>query len=185
MWGFRGDKRPKFAIQPKPEQESVWDYPRPPVCQADGREVLVKTPMGQTIAKTNQAIRILETASPPTFYIPPSAVNWELLLTGQGSSFCEWKGQATYWNVVDKSAGSAESIESSDLPVRIAAAGWSYENPNPKFVEIKDHISFYPSKLACFVNGERVRAQEGGFYGGWVTDEIVGPYKGQPGTLGW
>ena len=171
MWKFTGTERPSFAELPRPGQESVWDYPRPPQCVADSRTVIVK--LGdQAIARSNQAVRVLETASPPTFYIPPSDVDFKLLTLGVGRSFCEWKGAATYWSV---------AVEGQ----LIKNAGWSYQNPTRAFATIAGYVSFYPALLNCTVDGEAVRPQPGEFYGGWVTNEIVGPFKGEPGTGGW
>lgn len=171
MWQYTGKRRPDFAIEPGEGEESVWNYPRPPVFVEDSREVLVK--FGESvIAKTTKAIRVLETASPPTFYIPPSDINFEILTQTAGSSYCEWKGAATYWSL---------TVGDSTLK----NVGWSYETPTSRFASIKSYLSFYPAKLECTVDGQRVRPQPGGFYGGWVTDEIIGPYKGEPGTGGW
>ena len=171
MWQFTGRSRPSFAIVPNDNQESVWDYPRPPACVLDSREIVVSHG-DDLIAKTNRAYRILETASPPTFYLPPDDINLQMLTRSSGSSFCEWKGVATYWSLT--SAGTAG-----------LNAGWSYQSPTAAYAMIKDYLSFYPAKLQCTVDGEIVRPQPGGFYGGWVTDEIIGPYKGDPGTSGW
>ena len=171
MWKYTGNKKPPFAEEPKSGEESVWDYPRPPIADADNRHILVKAE-GITIAETERAVRVLETASPPTFYIPPEDVITELLEKASGSSFCEWKGQATYWNVVVNDQ-------------RITKAAWSYHNPSERFNEIDGYFSFYPALVNCFVDGEKVIPQPGGFYGGWVTSEIVGPMKGEPGTGGW
>ncbi len=171
MWDFTGQHRPSFAAQPKSGEESVWDYPRPPICVNDDREVCVQ--FGElVVAQSTNTIRVLETASPPTFYIPPSDVNFELLVQAAGSSFCEWKGAATYWSL---NAGGQ----------RLKHVGWSYQAPCQRFAAINGFLSFYPAKLRCRVAGETVRPQPGGFYGGWVTDEIIGPYKGEPGTGGW
>ncbi len=176
MWIFKGQNRPAFAIEPGEGQESVWDYPRPPACVEDSRQVEVRA--GESIlCQTQNAIRVLETASPPTFYLPIKDVNVELLERVGSSSFCEWKGMATYWRINPEFGGSA-GLASEPI-------GWSYETPSAKFQSIKDHMSFYPALVACFVDSERVRPQSGGFYGGWVTSEIVGPYKGEPGTSGW
>ncbi len=171
MWQFTGKRRPDFAIQAGEGQESVWDYPRPPICVADSREVIVRY-RDLLIAKTNGAVRILETASPPTFYLPPADIDFEILERASGSSFCEWKGAATYWSL---------TIDNQKLE----NVGWSYETPSQRFLSIANYLSFYPAKLTCTVDGELVRAQPGGFYGGWVTDEIIGPYKGEAGTSGW
>ena len=171
MWNFTGKQRPEFAIEPGDGEESVWDYPRPPICVRDSREVVVSLE-NLAIGKTRRALRVLETASPPTFYIPMSDVVMDLFEQTAGSSFCEWKGAATYW-----------SLNSGNKT--IPNVGWSYQSPSNPFAEIKNCISFYPAKLTCTVNGEVVQPQPGGFYGGWVTSEIVGPYKGEPGNQGW
>jgi len=168
-WTNRGQARPAFAIEPADGQESVWDYPRPPALQTDPRRVVV-TADGVTIADSGRAVRILETASPPTFYVPMDDVRATELVAADGRSFCEWKGQAQYWALQHQPA----------QPV-----GWSYPQPLSPFEELVDHIAFYPDRVACTVAGEVVRAQAGGFYGGWITDEIVGPFKGDPGTSGW
>ena len=170
MWPYRGQKRPDFADLPGPGQESVWDYPRPPKLAPDSR--LVEVYSGdQVVVSSVGTCRVLETASPPTFYIPPQDVNWDLLVSASGNSVCEWKGAAQYWRL-------------SANPT-VGVAGWSYPDPRPAFEQLIDHISFYPAVLACYVSGERVRAQSGQFYGGWITNEIVGPFKGDPGTEHW
>jgi len=170
QWDFRGQNRPRFAIEPAPDQESVWDYPRPPALVADGRLVVVK--VGErVIAESSATMRVLETASPPTFYIPPRDVEMTQLVNVAGSSMCEWKGSAKYWALTN--SGSERAV------------GWSYPSPFAEFAQIQDYLAFYPSRVDCLVDGERVRAQAGEFYGGWVTDEIVGPFKGDPGTGGW
>jgi uncharacterized protein (DUF427 family) len=125
----------------------------------------------QRIARTHCALRVLETASPPTFYLPPDCIDWGQLTQARGSSFCEWKGSATYWSLAD----------APDGPV----VGWSYERPSDAFAAISGYLSFYPALLQCHVDGERVSAQPGGFYGGWVTASIAGPFKGDPGTGHW
>lgn len=168
MWEFTGTKRPDFAEEPGVGQESVWDYPRPPALVPSTRHVLVKA--GDTLlADTILAMRVLETASPPTYYIPVEDVNMGALAMVPGSSFCEWKGAARYWGL----AGGGDAI------------AWSYPEPSERFREIRDALAFYPGRVACFVDGERVRPQPGHFYGGWVTDDIVGPVKGEPGTGHW
>ncbi len=170
-WKTIGAARPPFAVEPGPGQESVWDYPRPPRLDPDSREVVVR--MGTLeIARSRSAVRVLETASPPTFYIPPGDVRMEALERATGSSYCEWKGAARYWSV----EANGEHL------VRVA---WSYPDPLPAFDSIRDFVSFYPARLECFVDGERVRPQPGGFYGGWLTNEIVGPVKGDPETGSW
>ena len=171
MWQFTGTKRPSFAELPGPGQESVWDYPRPPRCVSDSRTVTIQYD-GRLVAQTTRAVRVLETASPPTVYIPPDDIDMERLVRGSGNSWCEWKGPATYWTL---------RIDNG----RLANAGWSYEQPTEPFQAIASYLSFYPALVDCFIDQQPVRPQPGGFYGGWVTDEIVGPYKGEPGTSGW
>jgi len=170
MWQYRGQQRPDFAVIPGPGQESVWDYPRPPALMPDGRLVEIYH-ADELIASSNRSCRVLETAPPPAFYIPPKEVNWEVLRSAPGSSICEWKGAAQYWSLA--------SDPKSGL------AGWSYPDPTSAFKRIRDYVSFYPAVLACYVSGERVSVQPGKFYGGWVTGEIVGPFKGEPGTGHW
>ena len=171
MWTYRGQKRPPFAEEPVPGQESVWDYPRPPKLVLDGRHVEVR--LGELIiADASQTYRVLETASPPTFYISPHDVRLQLLQRCPGSSLCEWKGVAQYW-ALKSSVRDAQPL------------GWSYPDPNPPFAAITAYFSFYPSRVECYVDGERVQPQPGEFYGGWVTREIVGPFKGLPGTEHW
>ena len=170
-WQLRGKTRPAGAIEPGPGQESVWDYPRPPRIVDDTR--LVQIRLNEVlIAETRAAKRVLETASPPTFYLPPDSVHCDCLRPDTESSFCEWKGQATYFDVcVEKHSAKH--------------AAWSYPEPFAEFTAIRNYLAFYPGQLECYVGGERVRAQAGGFYGGWITGEIVGPFKGEPGTSGW
>ncbi|UCE85590.1 MAG: DUF427 domain-containing protein [Deltaproteobacteria bacterium] len=170
-WRYVGQERPPFAVAPAAGQESVWDYPRPPRVEPDAREVVVR--VGATeIARTRRSVRVLETASPPTFYIPREDVRSELLEPSAGSSRCEWKGEARYWNVI--------------LPdQRLGRVAWSYPDPFPGFEAIRDHLSFYPARVECGVGSIRVEPQPGRFYGGWVTPEIVGPFKGEPGSEGW
>ena len=170
MWQYRGQKRPDFADIPRPGQESVWDYPRPPELVPDRRRVEVYHGE-KLVASSIRAFRVLETAHPPSFYIPPEDVKWEMLEPAPGSSVCEWKGKAKYY---------ALAIDPNHHVV-----GWSYPDPTPSFEAIREYVSFYPANLACFVAGERVRAQPGKFYGGWVTGEIAGPFKGEPGTGHW
>lgn len=170
MWKYTGHKRPDFAAKPEPGQESVWDYPRPPRLVLDDRRVEVYDD-DQQIASASKTYRVLETASPPTFYIPPQDVNRDLLISAPESSICEWKGEAKYWTLASNP--------------KVGVVGWSYPQPNSAFEKIRDYIAFYPAALMCFVAGERVRAQPGQFYGGWITSEIVGPFKGDPGTEYW
>ncbi|MEM7436955.1 MAG: DUF427 domain-containing protein [Myxococcota bacterium] len=171
-WRFRGDDRPEFALAPGPGQESVWDYPRPPRIVADPREVRVLY-NDVPIADTRNALRVLETASPPVFYLPPSDVDTDRLRRERGSSLCEWKGAAAYWSWVTDDGHALSNV------------AWSYPKPFPEFEAIRDYISFYPARVTCYVGSERVGPQPGGFYGGWVTSDVVGPFKGEPGTGGW
>jgi uncharacterized protein (DUF427 family) len=151
--------------------ESVWDYPRPPALVPCERRVRVQ--VGEvTIAQSDRALRVLETASPPTVYLPPGDVERSLLRSGRGRSICEWKGLASYWDV---------EVEG----LRIASAAWSYSRPRRRFAALKDHLAFFPGRVQCFLDAERVRPQDGDFYGGWITDDIRGPFKGAAGTLGW
>lgn len=164
-------RRPPFAITPGAGQESVWDYPRPPRLVRDAREVTIRAGAIE-IARSRSVIRVLETASPPTFYLPLADVHRDYLEPAGGRSYCEWKGEARYWHVV---AGE----------VRIERAAWSYPDPLPPFVDLKWHLAFYAGVLDCRVDGIGVLPQPGRFYGGWITPEIVGPFKGEPGTEGW
>lgn len=170
-WTWRGQKRPAFAVPPGPGQESVWDYPRPPRLDADAREVVVR--LGDVeLARTRRALRVLETSHPPTFYLPREDVSMQHLVPAGGGSFCEWKGPCSYFDV--------------EVPgQRLARVAWSYERPFADARALAGHVAFYADRLECFVAGERARPQPGGFYGGWVTSELVGPFKGEPGTGGW
>lgn len=170
MWQHTGKNRPDFADTPGPGQESVWDYPRPPTLVSSNEHVEVRSG-SRLIASSKAVLRVLETASPPTYYIPEADIDWDTLLAIPHASFCEWKGQASYFAFADD-------------PDRQPVA-WLYANPSPTFAAIDRHASFYPSLADCFVNGEKVRPQPGRFYGGWITDRIVGPFKGEPGTGHW
>jgi uncharacterized protein (DUF427 family) len=157
----------------EPGRESVWDYPRPPRLEDSDRRIKVIFG-GVTLAYTRRARRVLETSHPPVYYVPLEDVRMEHLAPSDAApSLCEWKGRARYY---DASAG--ERVEER--------AAWFYPDPRPPFSDLKDHVAFYPSKMdACWVDAEKVEAQPGDFYGGWITSEIVGPFKGRPGTLGW
>ena len=159
-------------VEPRPGQESVWDYPRPPAISLDGRRVVV-TFAGETIADTRRAIRILETSHPPTWYLPPDDVRREFLRRGTGRSSCEWKGRASYLDVV---IGEREVFD----------AAWSYPSPSPRFAALTNHVAFYAGRVdSVTVDGEPVRPQPGTFYGGWITNDVVGPFKGDVGSRGW
>ncbi|MEJ5914730.1 DUF427 domain-containing protein [Pseudokineococcus sp. 1T1Z-3] len=163
-----------------PGQESVWDYPRPPALVRSDRLVEVRLgPGGPLLAQTRRAWRVLETSHPPTWYVPREDVAAGVLVRSDAAATtCEWKGRATYWDV-GAPAGAGGS------PARLHAAAWSYEDPTARFREVAGAVAFAPSRVAASVDGEVVRPQEGGFYGGWVTDDVVGPFKGGPGTWGW
>ena len=159
-------------IAPKPGQESVWDYPRPPRLEATTQHIQIIF-NGITIADTHRAWRVLETSHPPVYYLPPDDLQTQYLSATAQATFCEWKGQAAYYTV---RVGDREA----------AGAAWHYPDPTPAFAAIKDFVAFYPSRMdACFVDGEQAQAQPGDFYGGWITRNIVGPFKGDPGTRGW
>lgn len=152
--------------------ESVWDYPRPPRVEAARWSVRVEVG-GHTIAESDRALRVLETSHPPVYYIPVEDIVPGALRPAAGRSFCEFKGFAGYWDVV----------LGPDLR---RAAAWSYEDPSSGYEQLRGHVAFYPSRVdACFVDDERVEAQAGDFYGGWITASLTGPFKGGPGTAGW
>ena len=163
--------------------ESVWDYPRPPRLEPTGARLRV-VHRGVVIAETSRALRVLETSHPPVFYLPPGDVRINLLERSPSrASFCEFKGAATYWTLV--------------LPAELARDGrgdamvvpdmaWSYLQPTAAFSGLRNHLAFYASRVdECTVDGERVQAQAGDFYGGWITSRVSGPFKGAPGTRGW
>jgi uncharacterized protein (DUF427 family) len=157
---------------PSVKQESVWDYPRPPRLEPSHKKIKVVF-NGEVIAETERALRILETSHPPTYYIPSDDIRMEFFIPTPHATFCEFKGQASYWTIKvgDK---ISENV------------AWSYENPNSGYEGLKDYMAFYPSRVeACYVNDEKVIPQAGDFYGGWITADIVGPFKGGPGTRGW
>ena len=165
----------KKRITPGPGQESVWDYPRPPRLERTNKHIKVYW-NEQLIASTNKAYRVLETSHPPVYYIPSHDIKpgW-LQASKNRQTFCEWKGSAVYWDIMDKNG-----------QIVSPAAARSYPSPNAAFAPIEDYLAFYPSRVsACFVNDEEVQAQAGDFYGGWITKDIVGPFKGEPGTWGW
>ena len=170
-WRYRGDARPDLATAPGPGQESVWDYPRPPAYVADDRRVEIWAG-DRLIAASQQAIRALETGSPPAFYLPAGAFDRQWLRPSAHQSFCEWKGQANYYDVVTPT-------------LDLKAAVWCYADPLAGAEAIAGYLSVYPESLQCFVGGEAVVPQRGEYYGGWVTSELVGPWKGEPGTSHW
>jgi uncharacterized protein (DUF427 family) len=155
-----------------PGRESVWDYPRPPRLEDANRRIKVVFG-GVTLAYTTRAKRVLETSHPPVYYVPTQDIRMEHLRPSEGSSLCEWKGRADYYDVI---VGEKAELR----------AAWYCPDPVPEYRDLGDYVAFYPSKMdACWVEEEKVRAQEGDFYGGWITSDIVGPFKGGPGTWGW
>jgi len=152
--------------------ESVWDYPRPPAVRRCERTVRIELG-GVVIAESGRALRVLETSHPPTLYLPRDDIAAGVLAPAAGSSFCEFKGRAVYFDVA---AGG-----------RVAErAAWHYPEPDPAYAALLGHVSFYPGRMdACWLGEERVRAQAGDFYGGWITADLAGPFKGPPGTRGW
>lgn len=159
-------------VTPGPGQESVWDYPRPPRLEPTSQRLRVVF-NGVTIADTRQGYRILETSHPPGYYIPPADIQMQYLLRTAGSSFCEFKGRAGYYTVA---VGDRRAED----------VGWYYLDPPPAYAPIAGFVAFYAGKLdACYVDDELVTPQPGGFYGGWITANVVGPFKGGPGTWGW
>jgi uncharacterized protein (DUF427 family) len=152
--------------------ESVWDYPRPPAIERSRERVRVVFG-GKTIADTTKAMRILETSHPPTYYIPREDIDPEALEPTRGSTFCEFKGRASYYDVC---VGDT----------RAAGAAWIYPAPTAPYRDISDSVAFYPGLMdACYVDDERIQSQAGSYYGGWITSNIKGPFKGGPGTGGW
>ena len=150
----------------------MWDYPRPPALERTPKRLRVEF-AGITIADTTGGYRVLETSQPPAYYIPTSDIAMDFLITSSHRTFCEWKGQAHYYSIL---ANGREAVD----------AAWAYSSPLPRFDDIKGYLAFYPQRVdACFVDDERVHANEGSFYGGWITADIVGPFKGGLGSAGW
>ena len=159
-------------IPPGPGQESVWDYPRPPRVEKSTEQVEVVL-AAETIAVTLASYRVLETSHPPVYYLPPDSVFPGVLRLSGRTSFCEFKGTAHYLNATHKGKASPE-------------AAWTYLDPSPGYEMLAGFVAFYPARVdLCVVGLEPVQAQEGGFYGGWITSNVVGPFKGGPGTEGW
>jgi uncharacterized protein (DUF427 family) len=159
-------------IKPDPGQESVWDYPRPPRLEPTPKPLRIIFNR-QVIAETTQAYRVLETSHPPVYYIPPADICQEYLIPSTRHSQCEYKGRATYWTV---QVGDRRETD----------VAWSYPQPYPAFAALQRYLAFYADRMdECSVDGERVIPQPGNFYGGWITADIVGPFKGPPGSWGW
>jgi uncharacterized protein (DUF427 family) len=155
-----------------PGQESVWDYPRPPALRPSSALVVVMLG-GVEICRSTRALQVLETSHPPSWYVPREDWIACSLVPAAGASVCEWKGVAAYLDVV-----GGDRVE--------GAAAWTYPDPAPAFAALRDHVAVYPARMdSCTVDGEVVRGQEGGFYGGWITSDVAGPFKGVPGSWGW
>lgn len=164
-------RRPQ-PIKPKPGQESVWDYPRPPRVETQSKRVIVRFG-GRVIADTTDSVRVLETSHPPVYYLPIAAFAPGTVVPVSGTSFCEFKGKARYFDIV---VGAATAPR----------AAWSYPDPARGFDALAARIALYPGLMdSCEIDGELVASQAGDFYGGWITSQIVGPFKGGPGTTGW
>ena len=170
-WGWRGQQRPAFAVDPGPHQVSVWDFPRPPRLATDTREVVLRWGTVE-VARTRRSLCVLETAHPPSFYLPLADVARHLLRPAPGGSFCEWKGPARYWSLVDGTR-------------QLPGVSWSYPPPLAGAAALADRVAFYLHGLAGTIDGLPLRPQPGGFYGGWITPELVGPFKGAAGSEGW
>lgn len=156
----------------RPGQESVWDFPRPAIAEPTTAHVVIEH-LGVRIADTRASIRTLETSHPPSYYIPRGDILDGVLRRADGTSFCEWKGAAVYWDVV---------VDGVVLP----RVGWSYPTPTRSFQSLRDHVAFYAAPFdRCLVDGETVVPQPGGFYGGWITNAVAGPFKGIPGSRLW
>ena len=171
QWGWRGQARPKFAAQPGPGQVSVWDFPRPPQLAPELCDVHIVWGDVQ-VARSTRAVRVLETAHPPTYYVPWDDIARHLLVPAPGGSFCEWKGPARYWSLVDGER-------------KLPSHAWSYPQPLAGAEALADCVAFYARALSCSVGGLPASPQPGDFYGGWVTPELTGPFKGEPGSERW
>lgn len=159
-------------VRPGPDQESVWDYPRPPRVEAVGKRIKIVF-NNELIVDTQRAKRILETSHPPNYYIPMSDIKAECLQPSAQSTYCEWKGQASYFTV---RVGDRQAEN----------AAWYYPEIASAYKVLEEHVSFYPGPMdACYVDEEKVQPQPGKFYAGWITSDIVGPFKGGPDSWGW
>ena len=170
QWNWRGQARPPFAAEPRPGQISVWDFPRPPRVAPESREVRIVWG-GVPVACSTRTLCVLETAHPPTYYIPWDDVARDLLCPAPGSSFCEWKGPARYWSLVHGTR-------------KLPSHAWSYPQPMAGAESLAGCVAFYARGLTCSVGSLPATPQPGGFYGGWVTPELCGPFKGEPGSEG-
>lgn len=159
-------------IPPEPGQESVWDYPRPPRLEPTSKHIRIMV-QDVIIADTCRAQRVLETSHPPVYYIPPEDIRQDYLVKMPQTTYCEWKGRGAYYSVV---VGDRQLIN----------VAWYYPEPTPAFAAIQNYVAFYAEPMdACYVDGEKVTPQPGNFYGGWITSDIVGPFKGIEGSWGW
>ncbi len=159
-------------IEPGPGQESVWDYPRPPRLEPASRQIRIVF-NGVEIASTRGAYRVLETSHPPVYYLPPADIQMQHMRRTARNSLCEWKGRAAYYTLT-VGGRTAEDV------------AWFYPSPTAAFAPIAGYLAFYAGPMdACYVGEELVTPQPGEFYGGWITSEIVGPFKGGPGSWGW
>ena len=168
MWKYTGQFRPPFAEEPAAGQVSVWDFPRPPRLEAVTDAIEVRAG-GRRIAATLAALRVCETAAPPTVYLPPADVDVDRLVPVPGRSLCEWKGAAVYY-----------ALAAGGQPI-----AWVYPEPRVDFARLRNYLSFYPGRVECYVGGVSVKPQPGHFYGGWITPGLVGPFKGEPGSEDW
>ena len=171
-WRALRRERPARIAKPGPGQESVWDYPRPPRVEPVRRRLRVEL-AGAVLAETRRGLRVIETSSPPVYYFPPADVRSEFLEPSPRTALCEWKGIAHYW-----------SVRIGDRLV--VDAVWGYPQPDPRYEAIRNHLAFFPGSMdACYVDEERVVAQPGDYYGGRISAELVGPFKGEPGSERW
>ena len=158
--------------EPGSGRESVWDYPRPPRVEESNDHVQIFF-NGVTLVDTHQAKRVLETSHPPVYYISPEDIKMEYLLPSSRTTFCEFKGQASYYTI---------TVNGKSVP----NGAWYYPHPSQGYESLANYVAFYPGKMdACYVNDEKVQAQQGDFYGGWITSKVIGPFKGGQGTSGW
>jgi uncharacterized protein (DUF427 family) len=164
-------------IEPGPDQESVWDFPRPPRIEPVTDRLTVEIG-GIVVADTVRGLRVLETSQAPAYYFPPGDVDDTVLRPSSTSTFCEWKGRASYVDVVIPRTGAPDRV--------VADAAWTYRSPTEPFASIVDHLAFYAARAdRCSVGDDEVSPNDGDFYGGWITPRVVGPFKGGPGTAGW
>jgi uncharacterized protein (DUF427 family) len=171
-WRRAKRERPSGIEVPRPGQESVWDYPRPPRLEPIASRIRVEF-AGVVLAESCAAYRVLETAGAPVYYLPPADVRTELLASSDRTTLCEWKGRARFWSVRARGRFALD-------------AAWDYPDPFAGYEVIRGHLAFFAQKMdACYVGAERARPQPGGFYGGWITPDVVGPFKGEPGSERW